>query len=100
MIITVKIDGGFAYIPGLVKPITLDVSSLPADEAQKVLAMVQAANFFTLPATLNEPARGAADFQTYEITVQSGDCIHTVRAVEPIGNPVLEALVRRVQATR
>jgi len=87
-----KTDGGFAYLPGLSKPVTIDTDGLTPEEAGKLERLVEAAGFFELPAT-SDPPRGGADLRTYTISVTSSGRGHTVRIVEPVENPQLQALV-------
>ena len=87
-----KTDGGFAYLPGLSKPVTIDTDGLTPEEAGKLERLVEAAGFFELPAT-SDPPRGGADLRTYTISATSSGRGHTVRIVEPVENPQLQALV-------
>lgn len=97
MIITLKTEGGFAYIPALARPRVLDTSLLPPDEARELEALIEAIGFFTLPSVLSESEHGAADFLTYEVTVDAGDRLHSVRTVDPIRDSRFAELVRRVE---
>jgi hypothetical protein len=61
--------GGFA---GMTTSTTVDTSSLPSDEAHKVEDLVQQANIpNTSPTRENPSNRGAADYFTYKITIES-----------------------------
>jgi len=96
--ITLKIEGGFAYVPGLNRPTTLDTARLPDAQAHILEDLVRRADFFALPPTVGHPRPGSADVRTFEITVTTVERTHTVRAVEPVDNPALGALIQRVQA--
>jgi hypothetical protein len=87
-----KTEGGFAYLPGLSQPVTIDTDGLSPEEAGKLERLVEAAGFFGLPAT-SEPPRGGADMRSYTISISSSGRSHTARIVEPIENPQLQALV-------
>ena len=87
-----KTEGGFAYLPGLSQPVTIDTDGLPPGEAGKLERLVEAAGFFELPAT-SEPPRGGADFRSYTVSVSSSGRSHTVRIAEPVENPQLQALL-------
>jgi hypothetical protein len=87
-----KTEGGFAYLPGLSQPVTIETAGLTPEEAGKLERLVEAAGFFELPATSDQP-RGGADFRTYTISISSSGCGHTVRVVEPVENPQLQELV-------
>jgi hypothetical protein len=86
-------DGGFGYFPGLSAPVMLDTSTLPPREAESIEALVERARFFELPAQVNAPAPGAADYRTYTITVEDGGRAHTIKATEPLQDPQLQALI-------
>jgi hypothetical protein len=87
-----KTEGGFAYLPGLSQPVTIETAGLSPEEAGKLERLVEAAGFFELPATSDQP-RGGADFRTYTISISSPGRGHTVRVVEPVENPQLQELV-------
>lgn len=87
-----KTEGGLAYLPGLSQPVTFDTDGLSPEEAGKLERLVEAAGFFELPAT-SDPPPGGADLRSYTISISSSGRSHTVRIVEPIDNPQLQALV-------
>ena len=91
MLITFKTDGGFAYLPGLNRPITIDTGELSEEEAGKMEQLVEAAGFFELPET-QEPRRGA-DLREYTISVSYSGRERTVKLVEPIEDASVQALV-------
>lgn len=90
--------GGIGYFPGLNKPVTVDVDRLDKKDAEELKRLVDAARFFDLPATIGVPARGAADYQHFILTVEEDDGRRqTIRMLVPIENPTLHELVRAVQ---
>ena len=94
MHVQVSIDGGIAYFPGLAKPINLDTETLPAQDAEEMRRLVAAADFFSLPESIGQqPARGAADYRHYTITVDDGSAHHAVQVTDPVSDPHLEALI-------
>jgi hypothetical protein len=84
-------SGGFA---GLRLSTTVDTDKLPADEADGLKRMVDAADFFLLPATLKE-SRGADQF-TYRLTVEARDRRHTVEVSESAVPDSLRPLIQRL----
>ena len=92
--------GGFA---GMTTSTTVDTSSLPSDEAHKVEDLVQQANIpNTSTTTENSPKRGAADYFTYKITIESEDGTqHTVEctdvAMQPSIKPLLDFLTNHLR---
>jgi hypothetical protein len=93
MRIELKVEGGLAYLPGMKKPITVDSDKLSKSDAAALKKLVDAAEFFDLPSTINKPAPGAADYQTYTITVESGKRQHRVQAVDPVDSTALLDLI-------
>jgi hypothetical protein len=91
-------DGGLAFLPGLQKPISIDVDALPASDANRLRQLVRAASFFDLPAHMGTPPRGAADMRAYTITIEDGGRRHTVRVAEPITDATLQEFVDVLQA--
>jgi Emfourin len=89
--------GGIGYFPRLNKPVTVEVDHLDKAEAQELKRLIEAARFFALPAAIGAPARGAADYQSYVVTVEDGGQRHTVRVLVPVEDPALHDLVRAVQ---
>ena len=83
--------GGFAYFPGLQRPIRIDTERLAKLQAGELESMVHAAHFFDQSDSIR-PA-GAADYRSYRITVEDGDKSHTVRIVESTADHSLLALL-------
>ena len=81
-----SVDGGFAPVPGLRKPVTVDVDHLPPHQASEAKRLLDASQFWSQPAALPPPSTGAADYREYTITAESGDRQHTVKVPE-IGAP-------------
>ena len=92
MRIQYKVDGGIAYLPDLYQPLTVDTNDLSIEEADKLQRLIEAADFFNLPA-VSPPPRGATDYFQYTISVIDSGRTHTVRVTDPIANPHLRALV-------
>jgi hypothetical protein len=86
-------SGGFA---GLRLATTVDTDKLPADEADELKRLVDAADFFHLPATL-KATRGADQF-TYRLTVEAGDRQHTLEVSESAAPESLRPLLQRLAA--
>jgi hypothetical protein len=90
-------SGGLAYFPGLHRPVTIEVDRLEAGEAEELKRLVEVAHFFDLPSVIGAPARGAADYQHYVITVEESGRQHTVRVLIPVENLPLQDLIQAVQ---
>jgi hypothetical protein len=93
MRILFSMEGGIAYFPGLSRPVTIDSEQLSQQDAAELRRLVEAADFFNLPAKVGSPARGAADYRQYNVTIEDGERRHTVHATEPIGDADLRRLV-------
>ena len=61
-------SGGFA---GISSSITVDIHSLPSDEAHKIQGMIDNSSFFDLPSKSIPPQKGAADYFKYKVTVET-----------------------------
>jgi hypothetical protein len=90
-------EGGLGYFPSLNKPVTVEVDHLDKEEAEELKRLVEAARFFDLPASIGAPARGAADYQHYILSIEDDGRQHTVRVLVPVEDPALQELVRAVQ---
>ena len=99
MRIQVKTDGGFAAIPGLQRPISVDVEELPDDLGRELRRLLDEADFFRLPDHSPAPP-GAADYRTHTITVINDDRAHTVRFPEMNTPPAIGRLLDRLRARR
>lgn len=93
MKITLHMSGGFAAIPILSQPVTVDTDTIDSQLADQLKSFVQESNFFDYPAQTAEPTRGAADYRTYTITVEDGLRAHSIQFTDPIPDPALERLV-------
>lgn len=94
--ITFRTGGGFAPLPGLSTPVTIDAAALPADAAAELRQLLEGASFFSLPSRIGGQP-GAADYQTYTVAVEEDGRTHTVRVSEPIPDERLRALVDRLR---
>lgn len=63
-----RIEGGLAHFPGLARETTLDTDDLPADDAKRLLSLLESAQVAAAQGRA-APRQGAADYQTYKITV-------------------------------
>lgn len=93
-------SGGLAAFPGLAAPVTLDTSSLAPAEASLLEQLVRDVRFADLPPRVGSAPAGAADYRTYVITVDDGGRSHTIHVTEPIADPTLQSLVRRLERHR
>ena len=89
------IEGGLAALPGLAKPLTIDCADLPRQDAAKIEALVQRADFFGR----RMPVRVASmpDARTYTIGVDDGDRCRTLRVEEPIADDAMRELVAELR---
>lgn len=74
---------------------SVDTEKLPADEAQNLQQMLDAAKFFELPAAPAESLRGADRFQ-YKLTVESDEGSHTVELSDEEAPDEIRPLLRRL----
>jgi len=91
MRIDFRMEGGFAALPGLAKPVTIECDALPADKQAEWRALVSRANFFSRPADDASPP--LPDARTYTIDVDDGANCRSITVREPIRDPALRDLV-------
>ena len=76
---------------------TIDTDELPAEEADELKGLIEAAGFFDLPETSAQP-RGAADYLRYTVSVTDPEHSHTVHLTDPIEDPDIQALIEYLEA--
>jgi hypothetical protein len=86
-------EGGLAYFPGLSRPTVIDTASLPEADAAELARLLDQTDFFAQPALPRTLPKGAADYRQYTISVEDGKRRHTIRLIDPIEDPRLQALV-------
>jgi hypothetical protein len=99
MKIRFRVDGGFAVFPGLARPVTIDVDSLPAADAEGLRAAVGKCRFFDRA----EPAatkQALPDLRRYEVTVEDGTRSRTLTIPETDDDADLKALIGLLQEQR
>ncbi|MES2817548.1 MAG: protealysin inhibitor emfourin [Pseudomonadota bacterium] len=92
--------GGIAFFPGLNRPLVLDLECLEPAAAQHLSTLVEAADFFHLPACLGRAPPGAADCQSYRLTIEHAGLRHSVQATIPLQHPALAALIQAIEQYR
>jgi hypothetical protein len=90
-------EGGVAHFPGLSRPVTIEGDQLPERAGAELRELIEAARLFDQPAQVGSPARGAADYRQYTITVEADGRSHTVRLTDPVADPAMQRLVRFLQ---
>ena len=95
--VTLRIDGGFACLPGLAQPIVLDAAQLDAGDAAALRGLCDAA----FEAARTNVADGTApipDGRRYRATIEAGDARHEITAADPIADPAVAALIAFIEA--
>jgi len=94
---TLKIDGGFAPVPGLARPIELDAAQLGAEHAAHAQHLCTAA---CAVAQQGRRAQAAPipDGRRYRLTIEADGSRHEVTAADPIGEPAIAELIAFVEA--
>jgi hypothetical protein len=93
MKINFKMSGGFAHLPAFSRPFIIDTQHVDAQVADQLESLVRQSRFFEQPARASTVAKGAADYQTYTITVEDGTHTHTIQLTDPIKDENLQKLV-------
>lgn len=97
MRLTLTVEGGLAYFPGLSRPLLVDSERLPEAEVQELKRLVVEARLSERSARVQAPP-GAADYYQYTLTMQEGRRRRTVSFTDPIEDPALVALVDYLKA--
>ena len=94
--VTLQIDGGFAYLPGLARPIALNAAQLGDEQAAHLQRLCESA---CAVAQKRKASRAAAvpDGRRYRLTVESGDSRREVTAADPIEAPAIAELIAFVE---
>jgi hypothetical protein len=96
MRIDFRMDGGLASFPGLARPVSIACEALPPAQAARLRALVDRADFSSLP---RKPHNAAApDARAYTIAVDDGGTCRTVTVTEPIADDALRELVAELRA--
>ncbi len=88
MRVEIRRSGGFAAVPGLERPVTVDTASLPGAEAAGVEEAMRAARAASPP-----PPSAARDQVTWVITYEEDGRLHVLRVADPPADPRLAALL-------
>jgi hypothetical protein len=97
MKINFEMSGGFAHIPSLSGPLTIDTTQVDPQVANQLESLVREAHFFDQAAQTGTIAKGAADYRTYNITVIDGTRIHTIHVTDPIKDANLGRLISQLR---
>ena len=88
--------GGFTG-PAGAQTRTVDLAALPAAQASQLRKLVQACDFFSLPATLSKPQPQSWDF-VHTLQIQDDARSHTVRFHEDAAPAALQTLTQALSA--
>lgn len=99
MRIQFKIEGGFVFLPGLNKPVTIDTDELPPPEAKELQRLLTKSRFFELPQRVNKLSAKAADHRQYSVTIENTEGVsHTVQLTDVVADPHLRKLLDFLKA--
>jgi hypothetical protein len=94
---TLKIDGGFAPVPGLARPIELDAARLGDEHAADAQRLCTAA-CAVAPKSGAPQTAPIPDGRRYRLTIEADGSRHEVTAADPIGEPAIAELIAFVEA--
>ena len=94
--VTLEIDGGFAYVPGLARPIALNAAQLGDEHAAQLQRLCESA-CAVAPKRKASRAAGVPDGRRYRLTVESGDSRREVTAADPVDAPAIAELIAFVE---
>ncbi|MCG3121336.1 MAG: hypothetical protein ALAOOOJD_04380 [bacterium] len=99
MRIEFKIEGGFVFLPGLNKPVTIDTEALPPPEAKELQRLLTKSRFFELPQRVSKFSAKAADYRQYKVMIENNDgSRHTVQLTDMVADPHLRKLLDFLKA--
>lgn len=94
MRIQFKVEGGLVYLPGLNRPVIIDLADLPLPEANELQALLTRVRFFELPLRVGKFSAKAADQRQYKITIEKAEGkSHTVFLSDAMDDPHLRQLL-------
>jgi hypothetical protein len=96
MKIELSVEGGFARLPGLAKPVTIDSATLPRGRGAALATLVAKARFFD--AAPPPPPAGARDARAYTIAIDDGARRRALCIAEPIADASMRELVDAIVA--
>ena len=96
MRIDFRADGGFAALPGLNAPVSIECDALPPAREAQLRDLVRRAGFFSRPDA--PPAPALPDARSFTITVDDGARCRTITVHEPIRDSALRDLVDEVRS--
>jgi len=92
MELVLETSGGFiGAVAG--RSVRVDTTQLEASAARSLELLVHNSQFFDQPERGVAPPAGAADFQTYTLTVREGTRCHQIEVTEPITDPAIAELI-------
>jgi hypothetical protein len=94
---TLEVSGGFAALPQLSRPQSIDTEAIDPARARELESIVRDVDFFALPVRSDTTSPSAADLITYSITVQNQGREHTVELTDPVSD---ERLMRLIDTLR
>ena len=94
--VTLQIDGGFAYLPGLARPIALNAAQLGDEQAARMQRLCESA-CAVAPKRRATRASGVPDGRRYRLMVESGDLRREVTAADPVDTPAIAELIAFVE---
>jgi hypothetical protein len=98
MRVELTIDGGFANIPGLARPIALDGSRLASTDADEMRRRCQAALLVKQgTAAKRRQSMALPDARRYHLTIDIDGKRHELTAADPIDLPAVAALIAFVR---
>lgn len=94
--VTLRIDGGFAHLPGLARPIALNAAQLGDEQAAQLRRLCDSA-CAVAPTRKGGRATVVPDGRRYRLTVELGDSRRDVTATDPVKTPAIAELIAFVE---
>jgi hypothetical protein len=97
--VTLKIDGGFAYVPGLAQPIELSAAQLGGERAAQLQRLCEAACAVP-PKRRASTAAPVPDGRRYRLIVEMERSRREVTAADPVDEPAIAELIAFIEEHR
>ena len=94
--VTLTIDGGFAHVPGLARPMTLDAAHLGGQRAAQMHRLCEAA-CAVVPKRAASRLAAIPDGRRYRLTIETDGSRREVNAADPVDEPAIAELIAFVR---
>ena len=99
MRVQLRIDGGFAHIPGLARPVIVDTETVDAEVAEELRRLCAEIDSVAY-ARSDVSAAATPDARRYRLEIETVAGRQEIVATDPVTNPAIAALIAFMQRHR